>query len=465
MFESDQHEFDEEYAEISHPAPPSPAPKPEAAKATQAEPATPTASAAPTISAFPAAATTAPATATSTSAAAATRAEATTTPATATSASAAAKTGPAAVASATAILEEPQKEEQEEDSQEETEEPSEFDFIDPAEHPVEEALPPKKKPLNLLLIGGFAAVVLFAIFVVINVLRPKTNAPPPGDLGPGIVAVDGLRGHLDTIWEGDGKTGRLAYKLRIEPMEDRWGPGFSKATSHAAMPMSVNIRLLDSSGFALCGKEIDFRFDPQNAQVPVSVSPLGANGKKLPVAEFNAAIEAARQSAIAQMQAAETAREQGKDIFQNQTTDDGQVTAVNVQGWLPCSPDQYKRTDYWDFNTNFPTLDQQAALLDPNAGQHGKEFEPPTHSGKRTLVKPQGGFVIQGDDRVTGYDSARGVLTAEQKTFTIDKRFGQVTATEWASNYTLIHYRCDQQANCALTSAGNAAVLHARLGE
>ena len=230
------------------------------------------------------------------------------------------------------------------------------------------------------------------------------------------------------------------------------------------MPMSVNVRLLDSSGFALCGKEIDFRFDPQNAQVPVSVSPIGANGKKLPVTELNAAIEAARQRAIAQMQAAEATREQGKDIFQNQTTDDGQVTAVNVQGTLPCAPDQYKRTDYWDFNTNFPTLDQQAALLDPNAG-HSKELEAAAHAGKRAPAKPQGGFVIQGDDRVTGYDSARGVLTAEQRSFAIDKRFGQVTATEWASNYTLIHFRCDQQANCALSSAGNAAVLHARLSE
>ena len=53
----------------------------------------------------------------------------------------------------------------------------------------------------------------------------------------------------------------------------------------------------------------------------------------------------------------------------------------------------------------------------------------------------------------------------KQKTFTIDKRYGQAAAMRWANNYTLIHYRCDQQANCALSSAGNAAVLHARLGE
>jgi hypothetical protein len=73
--------------------------------------------------------------------------------------------------------------------------------------------------------------------------------------------------------------------------------------------------------------------------------------------------------------------------------------------------------------------------------------------------------VIQGDNRISGYDSARGVLWAEDKTFAIDKRYGQATASDWANKYTLIHYKCDQHANCALTAAGQAAVLHARLSE
>jgi hypothetical protein len=435
MFESDQHEFDEEYSEISHPAPPLP-PKPAEAipTATAVRTAGPTATAAPVAVATPAAA----------------RAPA-----------------PAGTATAVAspfavhepIVEEPQEEEPEEAAHEETE-PEEY--VDSAEKPVVAPPPAKKKP-NLVLIGGFAAVVVFAIFVVITASRPKANAPPPGDLGPGIVAVAGLRGHLDTVWEGDGKTGKLAYKLRIEPMEDRWGPGFSHVTINPPMPISVNIRLLDSSGFALCGKEIDFPFNPQTAGVQVEVPQVGANGKKLSLAERNAALQSARQSQITQMQAAEVVRERGKDIFQSQITNDGQVSAVNVQGALPCSPDQYRRVDYWDLNTNFPTLDEQAALLDPKA--HDKEFAPPAHPGKRTLAKLQDGFVIQGDDRVTGYDLARGVLSAEQKTFTIDKRFGQAAATAWANNYTLIHYRCDQQANCSLTAAGDAAVLHARLSE
>jgi hypothetical protein len=101
-------------------------------------------------------------------------------------------------------------------------------------------------------------------------------------------------------------------------------------------------------------------------------------------------------------------------------------------------------------------------LLDPKARQ--KELDA-THPKKRTAPKWGDGFVIQGDDRVTGYDQARGMLWAEDRTFAVDKRYGQTTAAAWASNYTLIHYRCDQHANCALTAAGQAAVLHARLSE
>jgi hypothetical protein len=424
MFESDQHEFDEEYAEVSHPAPPSP-PKPQATTPVTASPVASVATAPAVRAVAPAAAVPA--------------------------------VRAAAPVAATAV-EEPEEEQHDEPAEVAENE----DFVDRAEKPVAE--PPQKKKPNLLLIGGFAALVIFAIFVVFT-MRPKSNSPPPGDLGPGIVAAAGLRGHLDTRWDGDAKTGRLAYQLRIEPMEDRWGAGFTRAITAASMPMSVNVRLLDSTGFALCGKEVDFRFDPQHAELQVSVPTVGANGKKLSLAERNAAVEAARQSQISQMQAAEVTRERGKDIFQNQTTDDGQVTAVNAQGALPCSPDQFKRADYWDFNTNFPTLAEQAELLDPKGAQHAKELEPPAHPGKRSLARPQEGFVIQGDDRVTGYDSGRGVLTAEEKTFTIDKRYGQAAATAWANNYTLIHYRCDQQANCALSAAGNATVLHARLGE
>ena len=141
------------------------------------------------------------------------------------------------------------------------------------------------------------------------------------------------------------------------------------------------------------------------------------------------------------------------------------MTAVNVQGSLPCSPDQYQKASYWDMNTNFPTLDEQAALQDPRAAalQARESSEPGLHPRKRAVRQPVTGFVISGDDRVTEYDSAHGQLWTHGKTFQIDRMVGQATAMAWANNNTLIHYSCDQQANCALTAPGGSAVLHARL--
>jgi hypothetical protein len=433
MFESDQHEFDEEYEQIGHVTPPPPLAKSPAIPAsTQTEQ--------PTISAQAATLAQVPAL----------RQYAAPEPAT----------------TATAIAE-PEEAEEEEPEEYEYDEQAQGqqDFVDPAEKKEEAPPPAKKKLTNYLLMGGFAGLILFGVFVVYTATKPKDNAPPPGDLGPGVVTPAGLRGHLTTRWDGNSRTGRLVYQLHIEPMEDRWQEGFSKVVLTAPKPISLNVRLLDATGFALCGKEIDFKFDPQNAMLQAAGPTAGANGKKLSAAERTAAIQGERQSAISQMQTAEAAREHGKDLFQAETGPDGLGTAVNVQGTLPCAPDQYKQASYWDFNTNFPTLDEQAVLLDPKTALRAKqEAEPLQHSARRKPSnRPQEGFIMQGDERVTEFDSARGLLLTQGRTFQIDRRTGQVTASEWANDNTLIHYRCDQEANCALTAAGGAAVLHARL--
>ena len=435
MFESDQHEFDEGFDELGHVSAPPPLAKPAPTPAPAAAQAA-TGGSRPVTSQPPSA------------------------PATTSTGLATGRNS--AVAVAEPIVDE--EEEEDDDFEYEQEVP---EFTDPAERSQEELpAPPPKKAFPIWLIGGFAVLIVFAIFVVYTSTKPKDNTPPPGDMGPGIVANAGLRGHLNTRWDGNRKNGKLVYQLHIESMEDRWQPGFSKAVLNSPQPLSVNMRLLDATGFALCGKEIPFHFDPQNARVQVPLpSIVGPNGKKLSIAERNAAYQAARQSAITQMQAAEVLREQGKDVFQSPIGPDGLVTAVNVQGSLPCSPDQYQKASYWDMNTNFPTLDEQAALLDPKAAAAllARQSEPESRRPKRVSRQPQTGFVFQGDDRVTEYDAARGQLLTQGRTFHIDRLVGQATAMAWASNNTLVHYRCDQQANCALTAPGGAAVLHARL--
>jgi len=445
MFESDQHEFDEGYDELGHVAPPPPLAKP------VPPPAATTASTDQgTADELRAMLKSQPSPVAGTSSVL--------TPAT--------TAAPIAVTAPVAVAEPEIEEEDEEDDYEYQQEVPEF--TDPAERSLEEPPPPPKKKFPIWLIGGFALMIGFAIFIVFTATKPKDNTPPPGDMGPGIVANAGLRGHLNTRWDGDRKNGKLVYQLHIEPMEERWQAGFSKAVSNPPQPLSVNMRLLDATGFALCGKEIPFHFDAQNAKVQVPVpSAVGPNGKKLSVAERNAAYQAARQSAITQMQATAAVREQGKDVFQSAIGPDGLVSAVNVQGSLPCSPDQYQKASYWDMNTNFPSLDEQAGLLDPRAAAaaalQARELDPGSHPKKRPSNRPETGFVFQGDERATEYDAARGQLWTQGRTFRIDRMVGATTAMAWANNNTLVHYRCDQQANCALTAPGGSAVLHARL--
>jgi hypothetical protein len=438
MFESDQHEFDEGFDELGHVSPPPPLAKP------VPEPV-------------------APAAAADQATADELRAMLKSQP----SPTASATVAPEAKTTPVAVAEPPVTDEEEDEEDEYGYEQEPEEFTDPAEHALDElpvAQPPKKK-IPIWMIGGFTALIGFAIFVVYTATKPKDNAPPPGDMGPGVVASAGLRGHLNTRWDGNKKTGKLVYQLHVESMEDRWQPGFSRAILNSPQPLSVTMRLLDATGFALCGKDIPFHFDPKNATVQVAMpSAVGPNGKKLSAVERNVAYQAARQNAVTQMQAAQVVREQGKDVFQNQIGPDGLATSVNAQGSLPCSPDQYQRASYWDMNTNFPSLDEQAALLDPRAAAlKAKESEPGAHPAKRTSNRPQTGFVLQGDERVTEYDAARGQLWTQGRTFRIDRMVGQATAMAWANNNTLIHYRCDQQANCALTAPGGSAVLHAHV--
>ena len=85
------------------------------------------------------------------------------------------------------------------------------------------------------------------------------------------------------------------------------------------------MKLLDATGFAVCGKDILFPFD--------AASP------------------------------GEQDRERGHDILQSSPGDDGKVMAVSAQGTLPCTAAQYKQIVYWDFSTNFPTLAEQDELM------------------------------------------------------------------------------------------------------
>jgi hypothetical protein len=343
---------------------------------------------------------------------------------------------------------------------------------DHRESPIIEDEPKKKFPLVLV---GFGAVAVLILLLLVLTQKKKTDGPLPGDLGQGIVADAGLRGHLVTQWDGNAKSGRVQYQLRIEPIGPVQAPGFAHVAADPQAPLSINLRVLDQSGFALCGKEVLFRFDPKSVPVPTPASVKTQGGKKISAKEAAAAAQAAAQAALAQAQAQEADRERGKDLFQNQAGEDGVVSAVNAQGTLPCSPDQYKRAYYWDFTTNFPAVAEQEAMLNPKKEPKPKRESPaqrrvasfrdvgPSKSASKRALSA---YYLQGDDRVNYFDPAHGVLEGSGgKSFTIASTPDRTIVANWAHNYSLIHYKCDQHATCSLTSAGGTSVVYARINE
>jgi hypothetical protein len=269
-----------------------------------------------------------------------------------------------------------------------------------------------------------AAVVAAALLMKSPSATQASSASD--DLGAGVSTASGLRGHLVTRWQ----KGKVQYQLKIEPIDPRSADDFAKVAGNPRGPIAINVRVLDSSGFALCGKEM-----------------LLPNGGGL------------------------AAKPAGADVFTNILDSDGKVEALWSQGELPCSPDQYKHFDYWDLTTNFPTLAEQDELQ--NHGKKEKESEKEralaearSREAHKVPKKVAPAFYVQGDDWITGFEPSRGLLiTGPGRSFFIQRKSDEATVAGWAADDSLVHFKCDQRAACALNRAGSSVLIPAKLNE
>lgn len=316
----------------------------------------------------------------------------------------------------------------------------------------------QKKTLgtSVLLLIVMAMGVASTFLVMQSTSKSKTNPNDTDDLGQGINNASALRGHLVTRWQ----QGKTQYQLKIEPIDPRSNDGFALVTGSPQQPISINIRALDSSGFALCGKEILVPFDPAKArQTDVRLPKNKAEADKL---------LAAREADLQRMRAQEKARESGKDVFQDIAGTDGKIEALWSQGTLPCSSDQYRRFDYWDMTTNFPTISEQQAVMDRKAIDAKKVAAEKRSEAqhKAILKKPLSEFYVEGDDHITAYEPSRTLLSAGPgRSFFIDRKPDQAVVAAWALDLALVHYKCDQHAVCALSHPGSPAVVLGRMNE
>ncbi|HVC47870.1 MAG TPA: hypothetical protein VND90_11535 [Terracidiphilus sp.] len=324
-------------------------------------------------------------------------------------------------------------------------------------NPYDSAEPPAGSPIKkspergseyTMLLIGFAVLVVVAIGIYF--LKQPKAAPPGADLGQAVFNAGGLRGHLVTRWEGNA-----VYKLEIEPIDPTYAAGFAYAAAHPPRPIEFNLRILDASGFALCSTQVLLPFDPSTVPSESASLPSG-RGKKAQEARA-----AAKQADLQARQTQETQRESGHDVLQEKLGNDGSVASLYTQGALRCTSDQYAHFDYWDFNTNFPTVQEQHDLM-THKSQRQAELSRAQHEAARRKAQRmlESAFYVEGDVRVNTWDQAAGMLgSGAGKSFYVAKASDRPIAAGWASNGTLIHYKCDQHGICVLTQSGTGTVI------
>lgn len=304
---------------------------------------------------------------------------------------------------------------------------------------------------------GLMVGVLFA-----TVLSRASSRGGPRDLAPIISSADGLKGSLTLHWDG-----KLGYRLVVEPSDPEQKPAFSIAVSSPPRPLSFGIQLKDAAGSVLCSKVVLLKFDPSQT---AAFAPSGS-GLRLVKASTSQRSKGTDPSAS---EAEEVQREQGQDIFQNDTGRYGQSDSISVLGQIPCSLQAYQRTTSWSLSPDFLTLDEQAALLKhhtdllaaSNASPPDDSADNAASSARRKAKKKEPvqfkAFAIEGDDELVAYDSSKGLIETNAKTFIIQRVSGDGNTAKWSDMPANVHYKCDMNAACTLTRSG-AVLLYAKL--
>jgi hypothetical protein len=247
--------------------------------------------------------------------------------------------------------------------------------------------------------------------------KSSAGPAPFQDLGAGVSNVTGLKGSLKARWAGNA----AQYQLEIEPISPLESAGFSYVMANPPGPLVLHMKLMDATGYAVCGKDVLFPFDRSRP--------------------------------------GEAERERGQDLLQATTGDDGKVVSLSAQGILPCTAEQYRQADYWDFSTNFPTLAEQDELRRRAAALKARQ-EAQRRAAEDRQKAGSSAFYMEGDDQAAGYDAARKVLETQlSRSFLVAGQGQQTTASLWASDGILFRYKCDQHSRCVLTSAGGRQSL------
>jgi hypothetical protein len=304
----------------------------------------------------------------------------------------------------------------------------------------------QKPVLSPRLLKGLGMAAAAGLCMIgLSACQVPDEPPAFQDLGAAVSNGTGLKGSLKARWQGTS----AQYQLEIEPIQPLESAGFSYVAANPPGPYMLHMKLLDSAGYAVCGKDVLFPFHSSSH--------------------------------------AEADRERGQDLLQTRDGDNGKVASMSAQGSLPCTDQQYKQVVYWDFSTNFPALAEQDRLSKQADAKRRQEAQerlllaqqnaPKSTDGDEQPVAPRSTFCPEGDgegvaprstycmvgdERVTRFDASRNVLeTKFGGSFRVSGPAQQATARLWADNHVLFHYKCDQHSDCVLASANGGESLSA----
>jgi hypothetical protein len=311
----------------------------------------------------------------------------------------------------------------------------------------QELQPAPKRNLRPFVLLFVAVVVFGLIYFGVTALTSAKGPPPFQNLGAGISNAAGLRGDLSTRW-----VGRAEYQLKFQALNPYRDWAFSYVVAHPPRPLLFHIRLLDSTGFVLCSKEIAFPVDP--SRVEVNAVPFPELIPKPSGSSTAAQAGGGMQRPLSK----------GRDSFQDQVADNGEITAFAAQGVLPCTIAQYKQFSYWDFSSNFPTLSQQSAIANAPRIAAERKAAAEREALRRKLAREyHSSFFLNGDSTVSDYDSTASVLqVASGQRFRLLNKSNAGVAHSWATNGAQIHYKCDQYATCLLSAGSSSGIIQAK---
>ncbi len=307
----------------------------------------------------------------------------------------------------------------------------------PVEDP--EAAAKEAKSKRALALLPVLLILVFAGLAVLVVLKlTKSKAPPLYvDLGTQRFDSAGLGARLIARWEGSA-----AYQLYIDPLDPQQTAGFQAVTVNQPHPVSVVIRLLDTTGAVACQKEVVL----PNPGAPAGSSDTTSSGTS---------------GALVPMQTSTG------DTVENNAGPDGQIAEITITGALPCNLKQYQSLAGWQFFTNFPTLDEQADWLNHHglnsAGKNGRGHGSGDGSGYsiRGMRLPA---AIDDDDVIVGDNPAQGTLDTEGgRIFLVGVIGMRNRSAEWQMFPAPIHFHCDKNGSCFLTRVNSRTTLQARL--